>query len=66
MKQVVVYHFKRKLPLLEMKPEWGTLDAISNMRGCVPVTRSARCVRADLLDADGFVPYGLTPDDLDS
>jgi hypothetical protein len=30
------------------------------------VARSARRVRPERLDADGFVPYGLSPDDLDS
>lgn len=29
MKQVEVYLFKRRRPLLEMEPEWGTLDAMS-------------------------------------
>jgi hypothetical protein len=66
MKQVQVYLFKRRRPLLEMEPEWGTLDAIAAIEGCVAVRRTVRRVRADRLDADGFIPYGMSPDDLDS
>jgi hypothetical protein len=63
---VFVYLYKRIGPQPEFLPQWGTPEAIAQLDGCIAITRSARRVRADLLDADGFVPYGLTPDDLDS
>jgi hypothetical protein len=66
MKQVVVYLVKRRRPLLEMEAEWGTLEAISAIEGCIPVRRTARRVSADMLDSDGFIHYGMSPDDLDS
>jgi hypothetical protein len=64
MKEAIVYLFKRNRPVLDMDPKWGTLDAISAVEGSIPITRSGRRVSADLLDADGFIPYGLSPDDL--
>ena len=49
---------------LDPDRRWGTLEAIFALDGCIPIGRSARRVDAELLGDDGFLPYGLAPDDL--
>jgi hypothetical protein len=60
---VFVYLYKRIGPQPEFLPQWGTLEAIAQLDRCVAITRSARRVDASLVDADGFLPYDITPDD---
>lgn len=62
--KVPVYLYKRRDGVPDPERKWGTLDAIFNLEGCAPITRSARRVDPDLLDEDGFLPYGLSPDEL--
>jgi hypothetical protein len=64
-KRVAVYLFRRH-PLVTAGPEWGTIDAICRIEGAIPLGRSAREVCARLLDADGFLPPGVSPDDVES
>lgn len=45
--------------------EWGTLEAVSSIDAYAPVTRSTRKVDVSLLDEAGFLPYGLSPRDLE-
>jgi hypothetical protein len=61
---VFVYLYKRIGPQPEFLPQWGTLEAVAQLDGCIAITRSARRVDASLVDADGFLPYGITPDDV--
>lgn len=62
--KVAVYLYRRPGPGPGLEPQWGTLEAIAKLDDCVPITRSARKVDPSLLDSDGFLPYGLSPDDL--
>lgn len=64
--KVAVYLFRRQDPGPKIAPQWGTLEAIAQLDNCVPITRSARRVDPALLDTDGFLPYGLSPDDVAS
>jgi len=43
---------------------WGTMTAIFALEGCEPVTRSARLVDRKALDRQGFLPRGVSPDDV--
>jgi hypothetical protein len=63
---VFVYRYKQIGPQPDFLPQWGTREAIALLDGCIAIRPSERRVDASLVDADGFVPYGLSPDDLDS
>jgi len=63
MRKVPIYLFRGPEEMTDPERRWGTLDAIFRLDGCVPIGRSARRVDPDLLDEDGFLPYGLSPDD---
>lgn len=63
-RMVPVYRYKSLWSMPDYIPEWGTRDAIANLDGCVLIARSERLVRTSALDADGFLPLGVTPDDL--
>jgi hypothetical protein len=60
---VTVYRYKRRWAAPEYLPEWGTRDAISAIE-YIPLRPSERQVNASYLDGDGFLPHGLTPDDV--
>jgi hypothetical protein len=62
-KTVTVYRYKRRWAAPEYLPEWGTRDAISAIE-CIPLRQTERSINAAYLDVDGFLPYGLTPDDV--
>jgi hypothetical protein len=62
--KVAIYLYRRKDPVAGTDAQWGTLDAIAKLDGCDPITRSARRVDPALLDPEGFLPYGLSPDDV--
>lgn len=61
-----VYRYKSTWQTPQFLPEWGTLDAIAILDGCIPIGRSARLVPISELDSDGFLPLGLTPDDFET
>jgi hypothetical protein len=61
-KRVPVYLY-RKSERGAPEPDWGTMTAILALEGCEPITRSARLVKRDALEADGFLPSGVTPDE---
>jgi hypothetical protein len=60
---VPVYRYKRLWAAPEFLPEWGTRDAISAIE-CIPLRPTERTIDASYLDKDGFLPDGLTPDDV--
>jgi hypothetical protein len=61
-KKVPVYLYRRSV---RGAPEgdWGTMTAILALEGCEPIARSARLVRREALEASGFLPHGVTPDE---
>jgi hypothetical protein len=63
-KRVPVYLY-RKSERGAPEPDWGTMTAILALEGCEPITRSARLVKRDALEATGFLPHGVTPDAFD-
>lgn len=63
-RQVSVYRYRSRWPVPEFLPAWGTLDAIAMIDGCIPMRPTRRRVDASLLDAEGFLPYGVSPDDI--
>lgn len=63
-RQVAVYRYHPRWPVPEYLPAWGTLDAIAMIDGCIPLLPTGRRVDASLLDSDGFLPYGVSPDDV--
>ena len=64
-RRVPVYRYKPRWPIPDFMPAWGTEDAIPSIDGCVAMMPTVRHVDASELDADGFLPYGVTPDDLE-
>lgn len=62
--KVAVFLYRRSEPGGGEHPKWGTLEAIARLDDCVPITRSARRIDKGLLDAEGFLPYGLSPDEV--
>jgi hypothetical protein len=64
MTKVPIYLFFGPDGVVDPDRKWGTLDAIFNLEGCTPIGRSGRRVDAELLDDAGFLPYGLSPDDI--
>lgn len=64
MPKVPIFLYTGPDGFLDPDRRWGTLDAIFALDGCIPIGRSARRVDAELLGDDGFLPYGLAPDDL--
>lgn len=63
-RRVAVYRYKPRWPIPDFLPEWGTEDAIASIDGCVLLLPTERQVDASELDPDGFLPYGVTPDDV--
>lgn len=66
MKRVFVYLYRSLGTAPGAPREWGTMEAILSVDGREPITRSAMKVDASLLDEAGFLPYGLSPYDLES
>lgn len=66
MKKVFVYLYRSLGTHPGALREWGTMEAILAVVGREPITRSAMKVDASLLDEAGFLPYGLSPYDLES
>lgn len=66
MKRVFVYLYRSLGSHPGTAREWGTMEAILSIDGREPITRSAMKVDASLLDEAGFLPYGLSPYDLES
>jgi len=64
MRKIPIYLYRGPDGAIDPDRKWGTLDAIFNLDGCTPIGRSGRPVDPDLLDEDGFLPYGLSPDEL--
>ena len=63
-KRVPVYLY-RKSARSAPEPDWGTMTAILALEGCEPITRSARLVKPDALQSTGFLPSGVTPDEVE-
>jgi hypothetical protein len=63
-KRVPVYLY-RKTERGAPEPDWGTMTAILALEGCEPITRSARMVKREAISSDGFLPHGLSPDDVE-
>lgn len=61
---VVVYRYKARWHAPEYLPRWGTWEAIGQLDGCIPIGTSARQVPAAEVDDDGFLPFGVNPEDL--
>lgn len=66
MRKVFVHLYRCAIASPGVGREWGTLDAIHSIDAGVPLTRSAMKVDASLLDEAGFLPYGLSPYELES
>jgi hypothetical protein len=41
------------------------MTAILALEGCEPITRSARLVKPGALEKTGFLPQGVTPDEVE-
>ena len=65
-RRVPVYRYRSSWPIPEFLPAWGTLDAIATIDGCTPMRPTERLVDRSLLDPEGFLPYGISPDGLDA
>lgn len=63
-KRVPVYLY-RKGDRGAPEPGWGTMTAILALEGCEPITRSARLVKPGALEKSGFLPHGVTPDEVE-
>ena len=63
-KRVPVYLY-RKSQRGAPEREWGTMTAILALDGCEPITRSARLVKPAALEKSGFLPRGVTPDEVE-
>ena len=66
MRKAFVYLYRRAIPSPGLGREWGTMEAILAVEGGAPLMRSAMKVDASLLDEAGFLPYGLSPYELES
>ena len=63
-KRVPVYLYRRSVRAAP-EPDWGTMTAILALDGCEPIARSARLVAPDALESSGFLPKGVTPDEVE-
>lgn len=63
-RHVSVYRYRSRWPVPEFLPAWGTLEAIALIDGCIPMRPTRRRVDASLVDAEGFLPYGVSPNDV--
>jgi hypothetical protein len=63
-KRIPVYLYRKSLRGAP-EPDWGTITAILALEGCEPIARSARLVKPDAVAANGFLPQGVTPDDVE-
>lgn len=64
-RRIAIYRYRPRWPVPEYLPAWGTLEAIANIGGCIPMRPTERHVDASLLDDDGFLPYDLSSQELD-
>lgn len=63
-KRVPVYLYRKSVRSAP-EQDWGTMTAILALEGCEPITRSARLVKPDALERSGFLPKGITPDEVE-
>lgn len=63
-RRVFVYRYRPRWQVPEFLPAWGTLEAIALIDGCIPMRPTRRRVDASQVDAEGFLPYGVSPNDL--
>jgi hypothetical protein len=63
-KRVAVFLY-RKSERAAPEPDWGTMTAILALEGCQPIGRSARMVDSAALEPSGFLPKGVTPDEVE-